>query len=380
MSRPVEFGQGLRDYLAGDTIRDTDLGGLELVDRRLVAPNPITIAVIGCGNHSRGALQPGLARLPHFDYVAACDLDGGLAADCARRYGARAAYTDYRRMLDEVRPEAVLVCGPPQLHLEAGLEAAARGIHLFVEKPSAPSTRAAEQLAAAIRAAGKVGMLGLFWRHAEAFQRAARLAEDPAFGPALLFSGLYLSPGPRIPLWGADDVAYTFLTDQAIHAVDAMRFLMGDVEELVARADTGDAGAAGYAITLRFASGAVGSLAVTSFTNAFSSRFTIHGAGGESLEITDAEALRIVARVTVPGGRGGYVDQNLGEWRQGWSYAGHLRPGYMEELVAFARAIREGGTASGSLDDGAAALRICESILESVRTGAAVTPAQFSPR
>ena len=57
--------------------------------------------------------------------------------DCARRYGAGAVYTDYRRMLDEVRPEAVLVVGPPQLHLEAGLEAAARGIHMFVEKPSA---------------------------------------------------------------------------------------------------------------------------------------------------------------------------------------------------------------------------------------------------
>jgi predicted dehydrogenase len=377
---PVELGQGLRDYLAGDTIRDPDLGGLTLVDRRLVATDPISIAVIGCGNHSRGALQPGLARLPHFDYMAACDLDGELAADCARRYGARAAFTDYRRMLDEVRPEAVLVCGPPALHLEAGLEAAARGIHLFVEKPSAPSTGEAEELADAVRSAGRIGMVGLFWRHAEAFQRASRLTADPAFGAALLFSGTYLSPGPRVPLWGAEDVAYTFLTDQAIHAVDAMRFLMGDVEELVAHAGTGDAGAAGYAIALRYSNGAAGSLAITSFTNAFSSHFAIHGAAGQSLEITDAEALRIVARVTVPGGRGGYVDQNLGEWRQGWSYAGHLRPGYMEELVAFARAIREGGPASGSLDDGAAALRICEAILESVRTGRAVAPGQSSPR
>lgn len=380
IERPTELGAGLRDYLAGDTIRDPDLGGLELVDRRLVAHDPITIAVIGCGNHSRGALQPGLARLPHFDYVAACDLDGELAADCARRYGARAAYTDYRRMLDDVQPEAVLVCGPPQLHLEAGLEAAARGIHLFVEKPSAPSTGEAERLAEAIRSAGRIGMVGLFWRHAEAFQRAARLADDPEFGPLLLFSGTYLSPGPRVALWGAEDVAYTFLTDQAIHAVDAMRYLMGDVEELVARASTADAGAAGYAITLGFTSGAVGSLAVTSFTNAFSSHFALHGAAGQTLEITDAETLRIVARITVPGGRGGYVDQNLGEWRQGWSYAGHLRPGYMEELVAFARAIREGGPASGSLDDGAAAMRICEAILESARTGRAVAPAQSSPR
>jgi predicted dehydrogenase len=371
----VELGPGLRDYLAGDTIRDRDYGGLELEGRRLVAKDPIRIAVIGCGNHSRGALQPALARLPHFDYVAACDLEEALAADCARRYGAGSVHTDYRRMLDDVEPEAVLVVGPPQLHLEAGLEAAARGMHLFVEKPSAPDLAGAEALAQAFRDAGRIGMVGLFWRHAEAFQRAARLAADDSFGRALLFDGLYLSPGPRLPLWGATDVAFSFLTDQAIHAVDAMRFLMGDVEELAARVGEGPDGAFGYGVSLRFASGAAGSFAVTSFTSAFSSRFTLHGAAGASLEITDAEALRLLARPALPGGRGGYVDENLAEWRQGWSYAGHLRPGYMEELVAFARAIRDGFPASASLDDGAAALRVCLAILESSRTGRSVAPA-----
>jgi predicted dehydrogenase len=378
--RPVELGAGLRDYLAGDTIRDTDYGGLELTGRQLLAKDPIRVAVIGCGNHSRGALQPGLARLPHFDYVAACDLEEALAADCARRYGAGAVFTDYRRMLDEVRPEAVVVVGPPQLHLEAGLEAAARGIHLFVEKPSAPDLAGAEALADAFHNAGLVGIVGLFWRHSEAFQRAARLASDPAFGDTLLFDGLYLSPGPRLPLWGATDVAYSFLTDQAIHAVDAMRFLMGDVEELVARVGEAADGALGYAVSVRFGSGAAGTLAVTSFTNTFSSRFTLHGSAGASLEITDAEALRLLARPALPGGRGGYVDQNLVEWRQGWSYAGHLRPGYMEELVAFARAIRDGFPASASLDDGAAALRVCLAILESARTGRSVAvPASGTP-
>ena len=56
--RSVELGAGLRDYLAGDTIRDQDYGGLELAGRQLVARDPIRIGVIGCGNHSRGALQP----------------------------------------------------------------------------------------------------------------------------------------------------------------------------------------------------------------------------------------------------------------------------------------------------------------------------------
>src|SRR4029079_14957641 len=134
----------------------------------------------------------------------------------------------------------------------------------------APDLAGAEALAQAFRDAGRIGMVGLFWRHAEAFQRAARLGGDPGVGATLLFDGLYLSPGPRVPPWGATDVAYSFLTDQAIHAVAAMRFLMGDVAERAALAGDVTDGAYGHAVSLRFARGAAGSLAVTSFTNAFS--------------------------------------------------------------------------------------------------------------
>jgi myo-inositol 2-dehydrogenase/D-chiro-inositol 1-dehydrogenase len=365
---------GLRDYLAGDTIRSNEVGhGAVLEGRRIVAPDPIRVAVIGCGNHSRGALQPNLARLPHFDYVAACDLDGDAAADCARRFGARASFTDYEQMLDEVRPEAVIVCGPPALHHEAGLAAIARGAHLFTEKPSAPTAAEAEDLAAAATAAGVVGRVGLFWRSSEAMHRAAAIAAEPAFGTPRLFSGEYISPGPRQPFWGSTSAAYTFLTDQAIHAIDGMRFLMGEVVELAARVSEGPDGAFGYAVTAAFASGATGALSITSFTNAFTYRFAVHGDGGASVVIEDGDQLRVVGRPATPGARGGYVDQSAIAWRQGWSYAGHLRPGYIEELTEFATSIRGGSPGGASLDDAARDLRICEAILASAPTGRTIS-------
>lgn len=364
---------GLRDYLAGDTIRDEDVGpGVAIVGRRIEAEQPIRVAVIGCGNHSRGALQPNLARLPHFDYVAACDLDEGAAADCARRFGARAVFTDFEQMLGDVKPEAVVACGPPALHHQAGLAAIRRGIHLFVEKPSAPSAEAAEELADAAAGQGVIGRVGLFWRHSEAMHRAAALAAEPAFGSLLAFDGEYMSPGPRVALWGAPSAKYTFLTDQAIHAIDGMRFLAGEVVELSARASEGPDGAFGFAVTLAYAGGAVGSLTVTSFTNAFAFRFAVHGDGGASVVVDDGERLRVAGRPATPGARGGYVDQNSLEWRQGWSYAGHLRPGYIEELAEFAMAIRGAPGRGASLADAAQDLRICEAILESASSGRSV--------
>ena len=127
---------GLRDFLAGDTIRSDRWGpGLTLEGRILRAVEPVRVAVIGCGNHARGALHPNIARLPHFDYLAVCDLDRGAAEDCARRYGARSVHTDFRAMLDQIAPEAVVVCGGAGLHHQVGLETVRRGIHFFTEKP-----------------------------------------------------------------------------------------------------------------------------------------------------------------------------------------------------------------------------------------------------
>jgi predicted dehydrogenase len=365
----MKMAFGLRDYLAGDTIRSSDVGpGLHLTadGRRIEADKPIRVAVIGCGNHSRGVLQPNLARLPHYDYVAACDLDEAAAANCARRYGAGAVYTDYERMLDEVRPEAALVCGPPALHVEAGIAVVSRGIHLFVEKPCAPSAAEAERLADAADAAGVVTLVGLFWRHAEAMAVARELIAVPEFGTALLFSGEYLAPGPRVVLWGWPSVGATYLSDQAIHAIDAMRSLMGDVADLEVRRTEGPDGAAGYGLTLRFAGGASGTLALVSGANAFTTRMAVHGSSGTSVVIRDVAAVEVLGRPSLPGGRGGYVDRNALAWAHGWTNHGHLRPGYVEEFVAFAEAVRSGIPSGATVRDCLADMRLCAQILAAV--------------
>ena len=312
--------------------------------------------------------------MPHFDYVAVCDLDEAAARECARRYCASSVHTDYRAMLDEVRPEAVVVCGGAALHHDAGLEIVQRGVHLFVEKPTAPTIEGALELAEAAEAAGVVNVVGLFWRHSAAHRIAAHLMAQEEFGRPLLYDGGYVAPGPRTSYTDFPDVPWAYFADQAIHAVDSMRFLMGEVAEVRATRSDGEAGAMGFAVGATFASGAVGSLALSSFSNTFSFRVIVHGAGVESIEIIDNEGVRVHGRPILPTSRGGYVDHNTIEWRQSWSYAGHLRAGYLEELTAFAVAIREGTPTGATLRDAAIDLQVCAAILASARTGRAVGP------
>ena len=81
----------------------------------------LRLAFIGCGGQA-SKLQANIPQIAAIDFVATCDLEQEKAAHNARRFGAREAYTDFREMIAAERPDAVAICGLPQMHLELGLE------------------------------------------------------------------------------------------------------------------------------------------------------------------------------------------------------------------------------------------------------------------
>jgi len=109
-------------------------------------------ALIGAGQIARQHLLC-LRGLPDVGLAAVCDLSPATAEAAAERYGARAAFTDHRAMLDEIRPDVVHVTTPPTSHFRLAMDALEAGAHVIVEKPAtanfeevAELTRRAEQL------------------------------------------------------------------------------------------------------------------------------------------------------------------------------------------------------------------------------------------
>lgn len=98
------------------------------------------IALVGCGPPSRrwhGPTLTELAKRGAIEFVALCDLDEALAAECGKTYGVP-HYTSIDEMLDR-HPEIMavdIVTGDPSHHL-LGREIADRGKHVMVEKPMA---------------------------------------------------------------------------------------------------------------------------------------------------------------------------------------------------------------------------------------------------
>ncbi len=126
----------------------------------------IRMAVIGVGAMGRNHARI-LAELPGVELVGIADASAENVQSVATRYGC-VAYTDYRRLLEEARPQAVTVAVPTIYHLAVAQAVIEQGVHLLIEKPIAFSVEEGKEI---IRNAERMGVK-LAVGHVERFNPA----------------------------------------------------------------------------------------------------------------------------------------------------------------------------------------------------------------
>jgi predicted dehydrogenase len=95
------------------------------------------VGIVGAGAAAAVHLRA-LQRLPGKQVVAIHDIDPRRAAGLAAEFGLpRSVVMDRQRLYENGKPQLVHVVTPPHVHEDIGLEALARGVHVFVEKPPA---------------------------------------------------------------------------------------------------------------------------------------------------------------------------------------------------------------------------------------------------
>lgn len=205
-----------------------------------------------------------LAGFPQVRLVSVTDLDDGRAHRFAHEYGVRAV-PDVGALL-ETGLDAVFVCVPPFAHGPMEEAIAAAGVALFVEKPLALDCEVAERIAEAVATTRVVTAVGHHWRYSTAVQRAQRLL---AGRQVRLATGVWLDKAPPVGWWSYRSCSGGQIIEQAVHVLDLARLLVGEVEEVYALGEKpppdesgGDVDCA-TAVALRFAGGAVGTLAAT---------------------------------------------------------------------------------------------------------------------
>jgi predicted dehydrogenase len=175
--------------------------------RRPEAGEPVSgvrLGLVGAG--AVGVLHARAAReTPGVRVAAVCDRDLARAERVAAAHQAR-AFADHRELLDAGIVDAVVVNTPHALHTEIVCDAAARALHVLVEKPMATSVADCERMIKSCVDADVRLMVGHI-QHFLPDKVAARLAIDAGeIGTPLLLADSRSSdyrPGNR-PAWFFD--------------------------------------------------------------------------------------------------------------------------------------------------------------------------------
>ena len=188
----------------------------------------IRIAMIGAGLIGRKHIQK-IGEHPDFELAGIADV---VRDKVAAEFPGVPVHADYRAMLEAVRPEAVIIASPNQLHAENGIECAARGIHFIIEKPVTDTVEGAAELVAAVRKAGVKTLVGHHRRHHAEVARIRELIRDGAIGNLVGISGVwatrkaepYFAAGP----WRKEKGGGVILIN-LIHEIDFMRYAAGEI-------------------------------------------------------------------------------------------------------------------------------------------------------
>lgn len=224
--------------------------------------SPQRIVLLGAGLIGREHAVL-VSKNPATELVAIADPAEAAVALCAE-FGAR-HYADFRQMLDDERPDGAIIALPNALHADAAIACVERGIPCLVEKPIADTLEAAMRVVEAVERTGVPVLVGHQRRHSPDIAKARTMVEEGALGRLVAVNAMWMADKPK----GYFDAAWRRqpgggpLLINLIHDIDCLRFICGDIEEVMAFTSNAVRGFEvedTASISLRFKSGALGTL------------------------------------------------------------------------------------------------------------------------
>ena len=134
---------------------------------------PARVAVIGTGGRGSDLIRA-LTTIDGVEIAGVCDDYPPHLEQGAKYAGPQAkTYADYRKLLDELKPQAVVIAVPLHLHYKIAADCLAAGCDVFLEKTMCYTVAEAKKLAAQVAESKRVFQIGL-QRRANAIYKQAQ--------------------------------------------------------------------------------------------------------------------------------------------------------------------------------------------------------------
>lgn len=200
------------------------------------------VAVIGCGDISSLHFAA-IAAVPGVELVAVCDEYPERLATAVAAHGVP-GFAGHAELFDTAAPDVIHICTPHHLHASIAIDALARGIHVVMEKPLAHTRAEGERIVeAAALGAAKIAVCFQNRYNAPVQAAAALLASGElgaiagASATVMWFRGPeYYLDRPWRGCWATGGGG--LLMNQAIHTLDLLQWLVGEVSEVSGNAST----------------------------------------------------------------------------------------------------------------------------------------------
>lgn len=254
----------------------------------------------------------GTGMIAHFHARAIAEIRGAKLIGCfnsnpnkAEEFAEKFSCTPYAtldEMLADPRIHVITICTPSGAHLDGAIAAAEAGKHVITEKPLEVTLKRCDAVISACKKAG-VTLATIFPSRFHASAQMLKKAVDANRFGKLTMAGAYVKwfrtqayydSGAWRGTWKLDGGGA--LMNQAIHSVDLLLWLMGDVAEVTAltgllaheRVEIEDAAVA----AIRFKSGALGIIEAT--TAAYPGQLKrIEISGTEGTAILEEESIKV---------------------------------------------------------------------------------------
>lgn len=245
-----------------------------------VSPEPITgrkirVAVVGCGRISQKHFDAIAAHRDNLELVAVCDTDRDRLQKIREVTGEHVpGFTSLSRLLQESSVDLVVLATPSGLHPAHTVEIAGAGRHVMTEKPMATRWQDGVRMVDACDRAGVYLFVVKQNRRNRTLQLLKRAVEQQRFGRIHMVTINVFWTRPQsyydMDAWrGTWEFDGGALMNQASHYVDLLDWLIGPVESvqtytgtLARNIEVEDTAA----LSLRWRSGALGTMSVTMLT------------------------------------------------------------------------------------------------------------------
>ena len=196
--------------------------------------NELGVAVIGLGIGRRHI--EAYQKVPGVSVVAIAGTTEATLAETQQACNIPVTSTDFRAAIARDDVDLVSICTPDRRHAEQALFALEAGKHVLCEKPMVTNLEDAARVVEEVRRTERTFMVGHNYRFFPQFEKVKALVDAGTLGPLFLGESSYIQDlyfmeelGPAY--WRIKD-PQDFYLGGAVHNVDLLRWILGEIEEV----------------------------------------------------------------------------------------------------------------------------------------------------